>query len=171
MTLSPRQRAAILLDVDGCLNPFGFWFRPSENPGFSAHQLAGFTVRLDPTIGARLQAIAADAGAEIFWATTWNHQANQLIAPRAGLPDDLTVIELPESPEVDTDATWKLPTIAAWVAGRPGLPIVWIDDDLGPDADAWARARGNVLLVQPSPDHGITSAHLEEISTFLGLTT
>lgn len=171
-TCSAGGPVTFLLDVDGVLNPFGFEFDPRiAVPGYEKHFLDGFRVWLNPSIGAALLALAGSCGAEIMWATTWNHTANTLIAPHAGLPADLPVLELPGIDAIDTGtgcaSTWKLPTVAAWAARHSDHRIVWLEDDLCHDARDWAADRGNTLLVQPSPHCGITSRHLETIESFL----
>jgi hypothetical protein len=50
--------------------------------------------RLDPADGRRLLAL----GCQLVWATTWMADANDLVAPRLGLPE-LPVVEFPEDDE------------------------------------------------------------------------
>ncbi|MEU8748879.1 HAD domain-containing protein [Streptomyces chartreusis] len=130
-------RPFLLLDVDGPLNPFralylghrGYVTRrlhpanwsQRQRPG-SLRQRRGLRVRLHPEHGSRLLALPY----ELAWATTWQHQANEMIAPVIGLPRDLPVIEWPEMFTADPDGLyWKTRHVVAWAAGRP---FVWVDD-------------------------------------------
>lgn len=154
------------------MNPFGFKFDPnSAIAGYHKHHLDGFNVWLNPAIGAALLALAGSCDAEIVWATTWNHDANTFIAPNVGLPSDLPMLELPDinstDPWIGRPTTWKLPTVAGWAAQHPDHRIVWFEDDLCSDARDWSKDHGNTLLVQPSPNHGITRKHLDTVDAFL----
>ncbi|MGH1554870.1 hypothetical protein ACRAWF_31890 [Streptomyces sp. L7] len=81
----------------------------------------GLRVRLHPGHGERILALPEPA-----WATTWMHQANEMIAPAVGLPGDLPVIEFTQLFTKDPDGLyWKTRQIATWAAGRP---FAWVDD-------------------------------------------
>ncbi|MER6126089.1 hypothetical protein ABT173_26395 [Streptomyces sp. NPDC001795] len=130
------DRPLLLLDVDGPLNPFraaylrhrGYVTRRLHPANWSARQKPGsrrlrrgLRVRLHPGHGARLLALPY----ELAWATTWMHEANEMIAPVIGLPE-LPVIEWPELFARDPEGLyWKTRTIVEWAAGRP---FVWVDD-------------------------------------------
>ena len=131
------NRPLLLLDVDGPLNPFRARFlrhrgyvthrlwpanwSARQEPG-SRHLRRGLRVRLHPGHGAQLLALPY----ELAWATTWMHQANEMIAPAIGLPGDLPVIEWPELFGQDREGLyWKTRYVVAWAAGRP---FVWVDD-------------------------------------------
>ncbi|MFJ2606908.1 hypothetical protein ACIQOU_06225 [Streptomyces sp. NPDC091279] len=130
------QRPLLLLDVDGPLNPFrarvlrhrGYRPRRVHPASWSARQRpgsrrlrAGLRIRLHPGEGARLLALPY----ELAWATTWMHEANELIGPAIGLPE-LPVIEFPELFAQDPDGLyWKTRTVLRWAAGRP---FAWVDD-------------------------------------------
>ncbi|SNY41076.1 hypothetical protein [Paractinoplanes atraurantiacus] len=91
----------LFLDVDGPLLPFTH--RETSPPG-PAHPPRPFAPpetsarghahpllhRLDPADGPRLLAL----GCDLIWTTTWMSDANDLIAPRLGLPA-LPVLALP----------------------------------------------------------------------------
>ncbi|MFD8571065.1 hypothetical protein [Streptomyces sp. NPDC059639] len=140
----------LFLDIDGPLIPFGSPASgaspaPDAGPG---HPLLG---RLDPTIGPRLLAL----GCTLVWATTWEHEANEVVAPRIGLPP-LPVIEWPASPAVGVPRGlhWKTPALVAWAAGRP---FVWVDDEIGAMDREWVAAQhpGPALLHRVDPATGL----------------
>lgn len=146
----------LLLDVDGVLNPFGAARRPE---GFTRYELMGYEVWLSRRHGAWLNGLAA--WFDLVWATTWEHDAPRLIAPRVGLPLDLAVIEFSEGAAAQT---WKLPDVQGFVGDRP---LAWVDDDLGPDAFAWAEQRETpTLLIRTEPSVGLTEQDVGRLEGF-----
>ncbi|WP_406442197.1 hypothetical protein OHB00_39265 [Streptomyces sp. NBC_00631] len=159
------QRPLLLLDVDGPLNPFrarflrhrGYVTRRLHPANWSARQQPGsralrrgLRVRLHPGHGARLLALPY----ELAWATTWTHQANEMIGPVIGLPE-LPVIEWPEPFAKDPDGLyWKTRTVLTWAAGQP---FVWVDD-MVTELDVRHVAEhhdGPALLLPVDPRHGL----------------
>jgi len=150
------QRPLLLLDVDGVLNPLS----APRRGGFRRYELLGFDVRLSRAHGRRLNAL--DEWFEIVWATTWQHDAPRLIAPRIGLRGTHDVIEFGEV-SLDVD-TWKLRDVARFVGDGP---CAWIDDDLGADAYWWADAReAPTLLIRPDPRVGVTDDDFQTLEAF-----
>ena len=160
------DRPLLLLDVDGPLNPYGARFlrhrgyvtRRMWPPNWSARQepgsrrlRRGLRVRLHPGHGERIRALPYEPA----WATTWMHQANELIAPAVGLPGDLQVIEFTQLFTKAPDGLyWKTRQIVAWAAGRP---FVWVDD-LVTDLDVRhveAHHDGPALLLKVDPRKGL----------------
>lgn len=104
----------------------------------------------------------------MVWATTWMDQAAALLCPRLGVGLRWPYIDLRREIELtwagtwETE-TWKLPGIERWAADTD-RPIAWLDDDLGPDAMAWAERR--TMLVAPTcvvntdPRLGLTDAEV-----------
>lgn len=86
---SSWPRPLLFLDVDGPLIPFG-------GTGYAVGDAEGHPLlaRLDPAHGPRLLALPCD----LVWATTWGDEANEVIAPRIGLPR-LPVADWPEPSE------------------------------------------------------------------------
>ncbi|MER7640727.1 HAD domain-containing protein [Streptomyces sp. NPDC126522] len=160
------DRPLLLLDVDGPLNPYGARFlrhrgyvtRRMWPPNWSARQepgsrrlRRGLRVRLHPGHGERIRALPYDPA----WATTWMHQANEMIAPVVGLPGDLPVIEFTDLfAEAPDGLYWKTRQIVAWAAGRP---FVWVDD-LVTDLDVRhveAHHDRPALLLKVDPRRGL----------------
>jgi hypothetical protein len=152
------SKPLLLLDVDGVFNPFAF--RPGVvPPGFTEHTLDGYRVLLNPRHGEWLAPFAMRF--EFAWATTWEHRANDLIAPLVGLPTDLPVIAFGEA---ERRGDWKLPAVTAFVGDRP---LAWIDDDLGRDAEGWARARAvPTILLRADPAVGLARRHIKALERF-----
>ncbi|MFI6643647.1 hypothetical protein [Streptomyces sp. NPDC050504] len=169
------DRPLLLLDVDGPLNPYaahlprlrGYTthrFRPAnwsarQTPGSRALR-RGLAVRLNPAHGARLTALPY----ELAWATTWMHQANEMIAPVIGLPGTLPVIEWPELFGHDPDGLyWKTRHLLTWAAGRP---FAWVDDmitDLD-TAHVTAHHDAPALLLRIHPGRGLRESDFAELT-------
>jgi hypothetical protein len=155
----PNVRPLLLIDVDGVLNPLAV--RPPGHipPGFAAYDLEGLLVLLAAQHGAWLSELAVDF--DLVWATSWEHDADRLIAERVGLPRGLPVITFDSPPE---EWTSKLPDVIRFVADRP---VAWVDDDLGSEVYSWADSRTvPTLLIQPDHRVGLTSAHIDRLRGF-----
>jgi hypothetical protein len=152
-------RPFLLIDVDGVLNPLGLGPEGRVPPGFEAHDLDGLRVMLAREHGIWLTDLAEDF--DLVWATSWENDADRLIADLVGLPRGLPVITF-ESPQ--TGWTTKLPDVVRFVGDRP---VAWADDALGPEEHAWARTRRvPTLLVQPDHRVGLTPSHIEQLRSF-----
>ncbi|MFF6774415.1 HAD domain-containing protein [Streptomyces sp. NPDC012637] len=185
------MRFLIFLDVDGPLIPFG---GPGPHPAHApepppdAHPLLH---RVDPAHGLRVTSLAAFGG-ELVWATTWGADANEVLAPRLGLPP-LPVVSWPDDDEAgagagadvgarvgadadvdgdvdgDVDAVaglhWKTRALAAWAAGRP---YVWLDDEITSADRTWARAHhpAPALLRRVDPRTGLTEADYRAVEAW-----
>ncbi|WP_340377945.1 hypothetical protein U5640_24810 [Streptomyces sp. SS7] len=140
----------LFLDVDGTLIPFG-GPGPHREYGTSSHPLLP---RLDPALGPRLLAL----GCTPVWATTWLHEANELLSPWLGWPP-LDVVDWPEDTEVPAGwcgaaLHWKTRVLVERAAGRP---FVWLDDEIGDVDRAWVRAHhpGPALLRRIDHRYGV----------------
>ncbi len=154
-SMQQQNKPLLLLDVDGVLIPYA---APEQPPGFLQYTLLGEVVWLSPDHGALLRPLADRF--QLMWATSWEHDANRLIAPIVGLPV-LPVIEFPR----DASGRFpKFPTIERLVANQP---LVWIDDELTPTIHAWAlRRRIPTLLIDVDPAIGLTQDIVARIMGF-----
>ncbi|MFE6860115.1 HAD domain-containing protein [Nocardia sp. NPDC057668] len=170
-------RPAILLDVDGPLNPFADCDRPRAAT-YRSHLLRpkifpdrpaeNRTVWLDPGHGALLLDLAAATGADLVWATLWEDEANRLLAAPLGLPE-LDVIRFAGTAFQHSDGHHaKIRGIDSWAGGRP---LVWFDDQFQPRDAGWARDRSArtapTRLIPIDPTIGLTRADVDGARDFL----
>ncbi|MFF8601758.1 hypothetical protein ACF065_27055 [Streptomyces sp. NPDC015232] len=158
-----------MLDVDGPLNPFdakphrrppGYqthrlkpdsWI--SQHPGVPENRIRPLRVWLNPAHGSALMALPFD----LVWATTWEHDANEWIGWRIGLPREhnFPVIEFDDQFTIRPDGTYvKTWTVVQYAAGRP---FAWVDDQIADvDRDYVARNHsGPALLHRVDPRKGL----------------
>jgi len=166
MMARPADHPIVFLDVDGTLIPFRR--RPAVSTPVAARALGPvddasgnpLLDRLDPADGRRLVAL----GCQLTWATTWMADANDLVAPRLGLPE-LPVVEFPDD-EPEHGLHWKTAFLTRWAAGRT---FVWLDDEIT-DADRrWVQAHhpGKALLHRVDALAGLTEADFTLIRRWL----
>jgi len=161
------QRPLLFLDVDGPLIPFGAT-REQYPEGYPTYvpQEAGanpLLARVNPALGPRLLALPCD----LVWATSWETEANECLAPLLGLPR-LSVVTWPEPPDKPAPAGlhWKTPTLLDWSAGRP---FAWLDDEITDSDRAWVEALHptRTLLQRIDHCHGITDADFTALEAWL----
>jgi hypothetical protein len=150
-SISQPALPLIFIDVDGTLLPFG---AAGDYPEFA---------RMDRLNGPRLLAL----GGELWWATAWMHEANDVIGPQLGLPE-LPVADLPawDDEFVDDRLCWKTRTLVDLAAGRP---FVWLDDEPTVDDDEYVAAHhpGPALLYRTDPEIGLTAADFDTVAIWL----
>jgi hypothetical protein len=178
-------RPSLLLDVDGPLNPYAA--KPHRRPaGYGTHRLltprwaaaerarlaarglpsrqpTPLRVWLNPDHGPALAALPFD----LVWATTWEEEANDYVAPVLGLPALPFIPWRTPRPQPGGGVFWKTPEIIAWAAGRP---FAWLDDEIT-DADRdWAAAhhRGPALLRRIDPRLGLLPADFTALRDWAG---
>lgn len=167
------MRPLLLIDVDGPLNPYaakahrrpaGYQTFRFMTPRWEAAQrrrlrawgmpdkrVKPLRVWLNAEHGTALAALPF----ELVWATTWEQEANDYVAPVLGLPS-LPFIAWPDPrPEPGGGVFWKTPEIVAWAKGRS---FAWIDDEITDADHAWVRAHhdGRALLHRIDPRFGLT---------------
>lgn len=160
---SAAERPLLFLDVDGPLIPFG---SPSGHPR-PADRGNPLLNRLDPGLGARL--IALDC--RLVWATTWMEEANEVIAPRIGLPR-LPVLEWPDADpeEGPRGLHGKTRSLVEWAAGHP---FIWVDDEITPTDRLWVAAAhpGPSLLHRIDPAKGLAAPDFHALTAWLDTVT
>lgn len=150
------SRPLLLLDIDGVLNPYGTTQPPA---GYTEHHLFPQDeepVRVNPAHGAWITEVSLVL--DLAWATSWNDEANRLLAPLLHIPP-LPVITMPSSPFHPGD---KVPLIAEYARRRPAA---WIDDLHTPRAHHWAATRTSpTLLITTDPAIGLTRNAIDVIA-------
>jgi hypothetical protein len=140
----------LFLDVDGVVLPFGTELED-----------------LGDDLGRRLAALPGD----LVWATAWEHGANEMIAPRLGLPQ-LPVVEW-RNPSVADDVEdeyfnlhWKTRQVVAWAAGRD---FAWADDEVTAADREWIAANhpGRALVHHVRALLGLTGVDFDVLGQWL----
>lgn len=159
------SRLVILLDVDGVLNP-----RVIQDPSAmeNHHRLV-----ITPTRAQVVRDLASLG--TIVWATTWDRTSLQQLSADLGVDIRGSV------PMTRLDSgrpTPKLPAVQRWITRMEATGdlawdfLVWIDDDLGPDAQEWVEERRNsTLLIRTDSHLGVQRAHAKIIRQWLSLST
>jgi hypothetical protein len=108
--------------------------------GLPNNRVKPLRVWLNPGHGPALAALPFD----LVWASTWEQEANDFVAPLLGLPSLPFVAWSDPRPELADGVFWKTPQIVAWAKGRA---FAWVDDQVT-DADvAWVRTHHLVNVV------------------------
>jgi hypothetical protein len=161
------METVIFLDIDGVLNPRVHW------GGISG--LSGPTLGLAESHLALVRELSTLG--QVVWASTWPMEQTARLVTVIGLPPDTPSVNFTqrraESSQMLTP-TWKLPFLEQWlrrqerIYARNYQAIVWIDDDLYPDADVWAHASSSpTLLLRTDPAIGLTCSGVATVRTFL----
>ncbi|MFC5180676.1 HAD domain-containing protein [Actinomadura harenae] len=161
------QQPLLFLDVDGPLIPFG---ADTPYPTFEPEGDNPFLPRIDPALGAPLRSLPC----ELVWATAWTSDANDLVAPRLGLPR-LPVVHWPKATHQDdldeqAGLHWKTRHLVNWADGRP---FAWVDDELTATDRAWVADHhpSAALLHHVDSTRGLTAQDFAALTTWLRQTT
>lgn len=153
--IADPDRPLLFLDVDGPLIPLrarpAVRARTPNEPTQPGEETGNPLIeRLDPADGPRLLTL----GCELVWATTWMDDANDVVAPRLGLPQ-LPVVDFPDEDDESTGGLhWKTTYLAQWAGERP---YIWLDDEITDADQRWVQAhvRGAALLHRVDPFTGL----------------
>jgi hypothetical protein len=149
-----RMLPVLLLDLDGVLNPFAALTCPEghqERVLFEGEE----PVRFCPGHGDWIRELVAVG--DLWWATGWGANANELFLPLLGV-EPLPVVQFPPVP---FEPELKVPAIDAVAGDRP---VVWIDDNHTAAGRRWCAARAApTLLVPIDPAIGWTRADVDQV--------
>jgi len=154
-------RPMLFLDVDGVLNPYAAAICPD---GFIEHEVfpGEEPIRVNAGHGHWVSELLGLM--DVCWATGWNDNANELLAPLLGLAA-FPVVRMP----VPFRPAEKVARIAAHAGQRPAA---WIDDIHTPEAYAWASERtAPTLLVTTDPAIGLTRESIERVLAWCAVET
>jgi hypothetical protein len=130
------DRPVLYLDADGPLIPFRArpaGHRPTSMAVTASAEASGNPLldRLDPADGLRLLAL----GCQLIWATTWMADANEIVAPRLGLPE-LPVVDFPDDESPERGLHWKTKFLTQQA---DGCPFIWLDDEITDTDQRWVH--------------------------------
>lgn len=150
------QLPLLLLDVDGVLCPLGDRGRePLIDYGVAGESYLRYSVHT----AARLRRLQESF--RLVWATSWEEEANEVIAPLFDLPPLPVIVFNDDASEGES---WKMPAIRDYVGDSP---FAYVDDDIGADAFDWAAARSvPTLLLAIRGDRGLLAADVDELEHF-----
>lgn len=170
-----------LIDVDGVLNPYAA--KPHRRPeGFQTFYLSatsgevwderpsgrvsrGSALRIwfNPDHGPRLLRLAEETGCTLVWATMWEELANEVLAPRLGLPE-LPVLTFPRSRPFPYH-----PKTSVITRAMHGDDFVWFDDEASSHDEAYFDEHHNAgsLLVHTNPATGVTEEQFVQAADWL----
>lgn len=144
----------VLLDLDGVLNPFAAPACPDghqERVLFEGEE----PVRFCPGHADWIRELAA-AG-DLWWATGWGENANEIYLPLLGV-GPLPVVRFPPVP---FEPELKVPAVDAAIGTRPAA---WIDDNHTAAGRRWAAERdAPTLLVSIDPAIGWTREDVDRV--------
>lgn len=188
MTGAP-QRPAILVDVDGVLNPD---LKCGGPPYCHCHLrwVRRFTyfgsrkirLYLNTDHAEMLRTLARKTGAELIWATTWEDDANREIGAHIGLPQmrvaPMPVLGDPAVAALGWEEIWVRNRIGRLVVIPPekaygfipwlgGRPFVWFDDMAGEKAVADRIAAQPHLMIMTQERVGLLPEHIAEANRWL----
>jgi len=144
----------LLLDIDGVLTPYGVAEPPA---GYADHHLFPGEEPVRVNVQHGMWLTEASSVLDLAWASSWNDEANELLAPLLSIAP-LPVVSMPPAP---FDASEKVPVIAAHAQQRP---VAWIDDLHTPHAHRWAASRtAPTLLITTDPKIGLQREPIDRV--------
>lgn len=169
---NPASTTVMFVDVDGVLLPL------SETPNgeFDDWQPVGLG-RFSPEMIEKL----GDVDAHRVWLTTWENEANEVLAPVFGWEGVEALTRKGIHLDDGETGWWKMAAARQWLQAHPEVThVIWIDDDLAGetlDDDPLADAvfgllivegiePDRILLVDPDPQTGLTRSELDSIGQF-----
>lgn len=155
----------LVLDVDGVISPLA---RSDAWPDLRMVEGAPYWLLVSRAMGDALAELPADR----VWLTSWDHLANEWVAPALGW-SPLPVVEWPSGPGARPHHL-KLEGLEGLLDSLPEPPeaVAWCEDTLGdPQLEEAAHASLAGIdhrLVAPEPAVGLTPRDISDLARFLG---
>jgi HAD domain in Swiss Army Knife RNA repair proteins len=159
-------RRAICLDVDGVLAPMR---KVSHNPHIPVDirfrtksgwpdewelLIPFYDMWFNAAMGAAIQALVDDTGADLYWCTSWLGETKALSEFASILGITPKTLEIPYS----SPASRQKLTVAKTIA-RQYDRTVWFDDD-------GFSSVNRLKLIRPSPAIGLTQTHIDRAKEY-----
>ncbi|MGQ3384521.1 HAD domain-containing protein [Glutamicibacter sp. TV12E] len=158
----------LFLDIDGVLNAVGALLDDVRNhqawPDYELVTGERWGETVSPQMITELNHILNSHEVQLVWLTTWERAA-PAFGHKIGID---RALDAPWLSVEDAHGEWgKLVSVRAFLTQhhKRGDKAAWFDDDLASEHDAalWA-ARQGILAIPPAARHGITPAHLHQLS-------
>jgi hypothetical protein len=99
---------------------------------------------------------------DLWWASAWEDEANDVIAPLFGL-GARPVVRM----TWQCSRTWKLSAVQVAVDRcAAGRAVAWVDDHIGPSGRQWAAGRANTLALSVPGRTGLDDSHVDQLIEF-----
>lgn len=169
-----QSMVRIILDFDGVLNAI-CWdhrrgFTPPADADWTDWETAtanGFPLCWSSSVVQYFRDLSSDPRVDLYWLSTWNHIANDVLNPLLDLPPFKTI---GRAPLYDHLVWWKLPH-ASSLWDEDEMPFVWVDDDLKYSVHArdWLKSLPSEqrLPISPQMTYGLAKQDLASIDTFI----
>jgi hypothetical protein len=162
-------KVVIYLDIDGALGPLGQTkadARPTEWPrGLVTGPFGSLPIHYAPELIERLHALQDAGVAEFAFATSWEHNAQELVVTMNLQCQDWPILTIPPK----HNGWWKWVVVRKdWERrGRP--PFIWVDDDLMRHINArkWVEATPNGHWICPHSEAGLSPAEVDRIEAIV----
>lgn len=129
-----------------------------------------FHICWSPELVKNINRLIACEWVEVVFATTWRKRAKKF-AQIVGLnAEDARVLDATWERVTDKSKEWwKLELVKKDILENPIENFIWADDEfvLNEDAVKWATGNTKALLVQPSPELGITREQFDIMESYV----
>lgn len=129
-----------------------------------------FHICWSPELVANINRLIDCEWVELVFATTWRKRANKFAKIVGMNSGDARFLDAPWERVTDKSKDWwKLELVKQDLIENPIENFIWADDEfvLNPNAVKWATENTNALLIQPSPELGITRELFDTMESYV----